>query len=882
MRNNEFNFLLNDLKVYREYDLSNFISNAKNSLSDTSELSKIDIKFDIYISMLSNTMNDCLNITSIPVANIILQLSNYPTNLIHISAKKLIIENIIIEPGYLTQFVDNIGLIIDRICKGKDINNDIERIISNDMIAKVKRQMVRTSTPINMHIKDIADKFDSNKIEELDGSYIKNDVIPYLKSQNKIITKIKEDIDGVIESVINAEKELQLYMSTLFSLKDEMTSSTVYQLNYIMYNTCRALIEAVSFLSFMTIRKANIYISNMNTCLEIYNKLVPNTTEGAFDTQVLLPTDTASIADAMISGRADAYETIANNIYEFNTGSLMNSIDQSMIIMGKSIEASIELNINNSEYNNEAYQEANKMYIAISQGLDKIAAESDEYLLVSDDIINSAGFSIRLEDRFRGRLPVIDDISIYADANGLVTTGSIDQDYFKILHEVKDYPQNMSVLAQNISEVDSKIKMLIERFDNNIDQDYKNSETVKELKIFLEDLCEQFTKLTNIVSGKFMLRLKSLGLILNQINCSKTVNDDAEDEDINESTNFNTLLCESIILNNYDEITDKIFEELTQDFYVARQMKVHGIKVVLEADTPTSGTTNAQTQQTGTTQKSGGFGKGIVDQINKWFEQVVNKINSIVESQQSKRDQEYLNKFKSELLSKDYSSLSSPNPIYNYEALQPYSKITNDLNGLKNRVNTSTLQKLNGTHSKDDIIKLLFGNTPPMDVWKSDKPADAITQYYKVGANKNAQASVVSGDLLKTIITNGIGYCEQFYTNILPNIRQTTGTIKNNLSTSITSIIKESANDMIFSDFFMEDAPQQSQPNNVQQNKPNNTNTNQKAIDNMNNISDKVNSAKTYIIQYCNAVLTASFDRYNDYMRLFRSMVSESNNTAKK
>ena len=240
----------------------------------------------------------------------------------------------------------------------------------------------------------------------------------------------------------------------------------------------------------------------------------------------------------------------------------------------------------------------------------------------------------------------------------------------------------------------------------------------------MENFKEEFDKLVNIVAGKFMLRLKNINIALEVLNNKRIENADLND-DVYENTNFNDLTTLESMIADYNAITDVIFENLAKEYTIAKEMKNRGCKIVFEADAPAAqpatGTTNttqtngAQTTATTTTtqtvaQTAGkpSFQQKILEQLNEWFTQLTNKLNDILNGQMAKKDREYIQKFKDELLSKDYTNLSTSQPILNYETLMPYNNILNDLNGLKGRVNVASFQKLNSSHSKDDVIKLLF------------------------------------------------------------------------------------------------------------------------------------------------------------------------------
>ena len=52
-------------------------------------------------------------------------------------------------------------------------------------------------------------------------------------------------------------------------------------------------------------------------------------------------------------------------------------------------------------------------------------------------------------------------------------------------------------------------------------------------------------------------------------------------------------------------------------------------------------------------------------------------------------------------------------------------------------------------------------------------------------------------------------------------------------------------------------------------------NTTQNAVNTVSNMANKVEMIQKMTQQYCNAVLTASFDRYKDYMSLLKSIITD-------
>jgi len=314
----------------------------------------------------------------------------------------------------------------------------------------------------------------------------------------------------------------------------------------------------------------------------------------------------------------------------------------------------------------------------------------------------------------------------------------------------------------------------------------------------------------------------------------------------------------------------------------------------------------------------------------------MNKLQDIITGPQAKKDAAYLNAHKAELLGLDYSGLSNKTPILNYEALVGENTITTDLGNLKNRVNKDTFLKT-ANLTGDDLIKIFFPTSPPLNVFKDKNIADAVTKYYKVGNQANAQPQVFSGDALKNIVTNGVTYCDKYYSSFLPSIKTSITAIKDSMSSAVNSVIsqntnstgsvtkpvsnKTNTNESAYVSFdgvlYTEDnatttqtttttttaatastpsqtstksAVNQNTSTNVNGKQQTTTNTNNNQNNNTNNnqntaqknggnaIKYNFKESRNYVMNYCNGLLTAIFDRYKDYMALCRSLVPDTQN----
>ena len=619
--------------------------------------------------------------------------------------------------------------------------------------------------------------------------------------------------------------------------------------------------------------------------------------ESAFD-RGIVSSDSKAVGEALLRGDIDAFQELSNDIYEYNSSLIASSpFHGTNHLNGDKLFSSVDFETDQKDINDKAYKDTLEMIGVISQGLDVIAKNSDDYLLVFDDILEKSGFSMRLEDRFSGTLSSLDDIREYQSAVVFSDECRPDMNiYFKILKEVREYPERMGEIADQISECKTKMNILSERFSKNINQEFQNTVTIQELKNFFENLNEEFTNLVIKVGGKFMLRLKNMAIILEQMNKARS-----KDLDNNymklESEELRRMTYLSLV-EEAESTTDLIFESMLSAYLVEKKKQQTGIQYIIEAEDDQSG-------------KGKKLVDGIKNKINTWFDKVINKIQQISDGVNAKRDQNYFARHKNDLLNRNYTNVATKTPIIEYEKLMPFANITSDIKSLVSKTSPANLspQRLQSITDQESAARILFGNRPPIDVWKAEKISDAITKFYKSGNYPENPVELKNNDV-KAMVEDAVNYCEPFYQSFLPQIRTNIERIKTNMETAMGNLVQESVIDSVFDSLFVEapgdtnqggqtqtgtntggqtggntgTTPQQPQNNPPQNNKPTQTqnqpqNNNQsQQTQNVNTVSNMANKGEMIqkmVQQYCNAILTASFDRYKDYMQLLKSIIKD-------
>lgn len=877
------NYILDRLKLYREYDAANFIANATVSLNNKVVLIRADVDISMYANYLNDVLSDLDNSISVHPDLLLSFFSTFNTNSILIKNTVSDITDPIvstIRPAYLEQFLTSIGLLIDRTIKGGDPNY----IYGIRDIENLRKQLVKASVSDIYYWSDTENILDEKsrlpKRVPITSDFIKNKIIPFLRNANNSISEVRKDILATIASINKCAKTISEYNKTIDNLakRENLDESIIKNVNYVTYSAYRVLLDATSFLDSMVIYKTYNIIGNLTSCISTYNLFTKNqkATE-LIESASLVPDDTNNLAENLIQGHADAFVDIANNIFDYNSGIMMNSPESPISFDVNSDTVTSQL-LDNATYDKTVYDEIIKMWIIIKEGLSKISAATDDYLLVLDDAIEKSGFDLKLVDRFHPLVNTIDDVSAYTSAANL-PVGDFNTVYFNMLAEVRDYGKNMQAIANGCFEVKSVLDHLRDRFENNVNTEYSNTETVKDLIVFLDDTIEDLHELTKQIVGKFMLRLKNINIALTQMNNKRVENYNYEESFAD--TNFCKDL-DDIFIKSYEKETDLIFESMMREYIKAREMRDRGAIIVFEDG-------DEETAK-----------KSLLDTISEWFNKLVEKLTDIMNDPQVKRDQEYLRNNRENLLNKDYNGVTSSTSLIDYEAAMPSATISSDINGLKNRTNKETFMRL-ANLGKEETVKLFFPSTPPVSVFMEDNIADSVTQYYKVGNNKNLQPTTFSNNALKTVVDHAVAYCDNYYTNFLPAIKNTITNIKDGMASSAESVVKSTV--IKESALFTEEETAGTKTTNVVQgdaakkveakttssvnsNTSSNVNNNNNQNTNQNNGSKKVTIvynfklANKFITSYSNGLLTSIFDRYKDYMSLCRSIIPDNSNNS--
>ena len=771
----EQEFVLESTRLFKEYDKSNFIANAKYAI--TKKAQEVDMSYKFLNS--SNMINKAIkNFSAISVNKSEIKAFVAKCDLSVLAKSELymrpiITDTAIFRPQYLNQYVMMVQGVIDKVLNGNIKDDEAIKFMSNQIADTVKKQVVKCKNDATNPY-DILKKKETNNVVRVSVDYIKSTVLPYVIKMEETKQRTIAEATSVLHAISETETTVIAMLKTLNRIRKEsnLESSKLEKLNQVSYNAIRGIIDVITYISMMTIRNINIVSTNFVSCDRVFNDIYniasgSNINENAFNTSII-PVDTDNLTSEMTKGRADAFVLLSKNIYEFHAGlPSAKMIDNQVIDMGVGKEG----------FKSSIYDEIGKAYVSIGVGLDVIAGSTDEYLMLFDDIIKKSGFQLELEMRFKNEITAITDVSDYNSAiNTADQSKHVDPDvYAKIISEVRSFGKNMETIAKIVEEDYKRIKMLSARFASNVNGEYTDIETVNQLKVFLKDFNEQFNQLTRLVAKGFYDRLKALGNLLSiaENNMDPMEPDNSPIIDMNDSSISLECAFDSIYSNMVESMRNE-FKALEASYYIEKELALKGINVILEKDDadannstdntenddmevqpPEDGTDagaedNTEDNNEDTTQPSGDY-SSFIQSITDKFMEFTNK--------SVKKNTKWLEENKEELSNRSYSNVTIT--ILPYKNI-PAERFVEDIGKLTEAVRSLTKDNISSLGSKNDLYNKIFAFIENGITEENGVIGDQIISYYKAGTDE-VKVIPVSNSELKTEVTETyIPFCEDF------------------------------------------------------------------------------------------------------------------------
>lgn len=879
MQNCLYDYILENAQFFNEFDRSNFISNASMVLNDFGTNLNLQVKGHSYSNILERSIShiNIIEIESYAISEFVTKILNSG----RIESAKLTmkdvtkLDKIIIKPQYLIDIITVYKETINGIASGKVTESDVRSsyVQADKLTETLKKRLVSSNIDINITPEKMI-KFDLSNTVDVTTKYLEDSVIPFLqdvpKKKKDLITEVTY-VNSVVNSTVGELNKLIEDINTGVSSTVIDANKKKLMLNY-TYNTVRCIMEAVSFVTYATIRKIHQFEMCVVECQNVYNKLTlifnDNMTlieSGLLDSNITT-TDTEKMADELSEGKNDIFEELAPQIVRYHQGYLSTNISPSTEPDSGEVKEYMMNLLENHEYNADVYHNIVKAYIEIGNGLDIIAKNSDDQFIVIDDVLAKSGFMISLSDRFRNEISAIDDLSNYGITDIDIGDGNEKTGvYYTILSEINDYSKITKQIAEAAHVVQKKVNYVRDILESRTTDKLASSQTLNELRFFIDTFEDQLkTFNTDVVKGLYN-RLKALAEKSDA--CTDNINDNFEDDYYMSTNDF---FGEAVLatVEEYNNINDIVMEVLLKEYYTEREFKERGVRLVYEAEGDNATTTvkiNDNSSETGTTPSAASAKvpknkiQELIQNIGNWFTKMIESFRDVINRQKAKNTK-WLAENKEGLTNRSYSNVEIQ--ILPYENIDS-AQVTKDIAKLTTNVRNMNINNLKNISDYEKLRSKLINFGPKFS--DADEKV-VITNYYKVG-NNPAQVVTYANNNIKTLIVNNmLPYCETFYHEYSIEVERQLTELKNAMEAISKTYVTESVNELIDVSFVTEAEAQatvQTQTTTTNQ-QPNQQNTNNAVA----NISTKAGWIKQCVQTYSGSVLNAIRDRNNDYLKV--------------
>lgn len=888
-------FALGDIEFMNVFNESNFVNISRQHLYGK-QMETAKVRFDYYSDMLSKAVDDFkeIKINKDAVTNfskkyhqlqslgrpIELQINSISDN-----------DYCTFKPQYIPQYLSIIQNLIQKAVDNRLTDKELENIIVGDTVEVVEKQVVRNAKAYGLKPSDITKDYIQD-IVTVDAKYAKNFIVPFLTGAEARHKSILNECTATLDVIDKTLIELQDTFDNIAEIKNNIESLTNDQnnkINQLVYNGYKGIIEIIAFTVAMLLNNMQKFSSKVSSCNKLYTdicNLYSTTfkTESAFDSSVL-PTDTQSLSEYMINGSADPYRILAENIYDYHAAIPRADLVSSELGDGD-IDSEVERNQN--DYDKTPYETITKVFLEISAGLDVMSLEGGDYLFIATDVIKKAGFAMTLEDRFQNEIRMITDVSQYKNTVDISYDKTNNSEIFlRVLAEVKDFGNNLDGIAKACKNAYDKMTLLSNRYSDNINGEYKDTETINELQLTLTSIKEQFEKIVDHITLNFFNRLKSLGNILELIEeKTDTSSQDTDDDTTPIETDSRLNLSESTIdTTDYLRIAmesniDMAIEEginrikyLQEQYYIERAALLKGEHLIYEADGDSNNDQNNGQHQQNNQQKTdnnNNDGKpsttpsvvdnsnennsnsnngsssitGFVKKIQDFFTKLIDKFTSTVN--QHKADKDFINDNKEYLMSRSYANVTvNVLPYTETNGTQEFTNTINTMTQVIRAMHTGN-NKMTDIRSRQDIANKLFASHGNFKIADDDTSlsdfSQSVTKYYKTGEKPADKTEAFSNDNLGNLVKNSM-------VPFLSNYYDENGFVK------VMNSAKDSLNKEL--DTFATDMSNAPNPD---------KNSNDPTP------SDKVKWLSLIVNNFIGAVMNAYRDRANDYMKIVREL----------
>lgn len=874
------NFVIDDVNFFNNFNKNSFISSADIALQKSSIIT-MDVDASHYKKSFSTLMS-YLDNTKINT----LCMVEYFTSILgseRISSENSVFRmgyldinnNIIIKPQYLLEAVNVLKNTINKIVSGEYDVNDIN-MKCVDIATYTDVLMYRVISGLdNYNVTPeimLKEKINSPELTILKVSRdeMENIVIPFLDSFNDKKKSMMDEISSVYSIIIDTCIKINdyiLYVNKGINdgIIDGKAPALIMEYSY---NHINAILNCISFVTYLYIDRAYRFEYMSNKIRELYEHVtyvfsdVNTLTEsGIYDNNMMTASDSNNIVEKLLDGKNDIFVEAVNNIMEYHRGYI--SLHMSDAIgsdvdgdLGEFIVSMAEKH----EYEKKLYDEIVMSYIEIGNGIDILAANSDDYLMIFDDLIKKSGFTVTLEQRFSSVLDNIRDVNNYNITNISNEFSEDYSTYFRLIGEISNYPKNTLNIANSAKDIWTKLDYVSNIFTNKSHGELEYSETMNELKIFMESLKEQYLSFNREMVKRLYHRLKVLASKADICLNSNKISPETDPGYVLGYNNDDDFFEEYVlnILETIHDENDCIMESMLKQYYSEREYLERGIRVVYEADTSTPTTsTNAS---------------NISNTISNLIKQIFEKFSNVVNKYKQKNT-DWLKKNKEALLTRSYSNVSIN--ILPYHEAMPMNTIYNNINTMKTNIGVIK-NNMSNIKSYEEMRSKLFTFGPKFN--DNESESVTLTNYFKVGKQPLEVKAYSNGEIKKLVSDVMIPFCEDYYTNLEQTLKSKIDDLSESVKMeSVYMLITE--NETNSTNNSTNSSSQQQAPsttptvnttgeNQSSNNKTNSNNDNTSSTQS----SDQIKWLNKCVSLFTGAILNSVRSRNNDYFKVLTAL----------
>lgn len=850
----------NDLTVYK----------ANSDMSLGLDLESINnFRFGVHQKYLDMITTELLAISPNIDKEVVSQISKYNFDKLNFTVTNLNEEHIkSFNFKYLINYCKLVETLLNNTIKNKVDDRAILELLSQTTVFRLEKQTVVGNVRYGKDIADIKQSLEYTKVK-VDNDYFDGTVVPFVNSFKNNQAECRKIVSEYSKTV----SIMQAFVNKLIDTMKENKATPFTNdkiVHKIIIKSLRIIDKVSGFVTFCVLLKLQELISKVISIQGLYNDMLNSNivaTEG-FNGNIIFPTDTHSLANDMLNNKCSAFLELSNRIYSYYT--LKNSIDYQLMYNDMYDEPEKD---KERKYNNAPYIDIVNAIGIISKGLDRIGKEGDQYLMMFDDVLKESGLNLSLRQAYKNTLEILaNDVE---KEPPMLDTDNVDRKLWELI----GFKKNVEALTGLVYDTYQKILLLLERFGNNVNSEYKDLDTINSYKVFLTDFLDTYRDFITDVCGALITRLNNINDSLEKSTETLAPNYSTPaitDSQLSyESVDFLDIVLRETV-NNIEEDLRYNFICLENAYITEKYYRDSGYKLIIEA-TPNNNTTNGNgntntngsangtqpsgnqptvnqnNQQSGNgtqnnqnqnqnntkvqindgdkANNSGGKSPdGLKAMLGKIIDKILEMVKNLAEKMARTNDK-WIKEHKSALLGRSYSNVTIN--ILPYHAM-PTTSFDDGIKKLTTNIGSINGQILKGLNSQDDLYKKLFTFVQGGVSTQKGDVGTIITNYYKVGNNKLEVVEVANGALKAQIDGTMIPYCENYPHQFLDTLTQSLNNLKTSASQQIVKIME---------------------------------------ADTDNTLGEKVQWINEAVGKFCGGLCNAARDRYTDYFKVLFALV---------